>query len=69
MSASAEPSADQIAALGARRLSRLRHLDLMGLVITLITCVVAVLWAFPLYWGLVTTFKPLRAARSALSGE
>jgi multiple sugar transport system permease protein len=58
MSASAEPRADQIAALGARRLSRLRHLDLIGLVITLITCVVAVVWAFPLYWGLVTTFKP-----------
>ena len=58
MSASAEPRADQIAALGARRLSRLRHLDLIGLVITLITCVVAIVWAFPLYWGLVTTFKP-----------
>ena len=58
MSASAEPGADQIAALGARRLSRLRHLDLVGLVITLVTCVVAVVWAFPLYWGLITTFKP-----------
>ena len=58
MTASVEPHADQIAALGARRLSRLRHLDLAGLVITLITCIVAVLWAFPLYWGLVTTFKP-----------
>ena len=58
MSTSAEPGADQIAALSARRLSRLRHLDLAGLVITLITCVVAVVWAFPLYWGLVTTFKP-----------
>jgi multiple sugar transport system permease protein len=58
MSASAEPRSDQIAALGAGRLSRLRHLDLIGLVITLITCVVAIVWAFPLYWGLVTTFKP-----------
>jgi len=58
MSASADTRADQIAALGARRLSRLRHLDLAGLVITLITCVVAVVWAFPLYWGMVTTFKP-----------
>ena len=58
MSASADTRADSIAALGARRLSRLRHLDLAGLVITLITCVVAIVWAFPLYWGLVTTFKP-----------
>jgi multiple sugar transport system permease protein len=58
MSASVEPHSDQIAALGVRRLSRLRHLDLAGLVITLITCIVAILWAFPLYWGLVTTFKP-----------
>jgi multiple sugar transport system permease protein len=36
----------------------LRHLDLIGLVITLTTLVFAVVWAFPLYWGLVTTFKP-----------
>ena len=42
----------------ARRLARLRHLDLAGLVITLATLARRVLWAFPLYWGLVTTFKP-----------
>ena len=41
----------------SRRLARLRHLDLVGLVITLVTLVAAVFWAFPLYWGLVTTFK------------
>jgi multiple sugar transport system permease protein len=58
MSASAQPRADQIAALGARRLSRLRHLDLIGLLITLVTCAVAIVWAFPLYWGMITTFKP-----------
>jgi multiple sugar transport system permease protein len=40
------------------RLSRLRQWDLIGLLITLATLVVAVLWAFPLYWALVTTFKP-----------
>ena len=33
-------------------------MDLVGLVVTLVTVVAAVLWAFPLYWGLVTTFKP-----------
>jgi multiple sugar transport system permease protein len=42
---------------GARRLKRLRRLDLAGLVITLMTLLLAVLWAFPLYWALVTTFK------------
>jgi multiple sugar transport system permease protein len=58
MSASANAAADPMAAPSARRLSRLRHLDLAGLFITLATLIVAVLWAFPLYWGLVTTFKP-----------
>jgi multiple sugar transport system permease protein len=58
MSASAGTPADQIAATGARRLSRLRRFDLVGLIITLATCVVAILWAFPLYWGVITTFKP-----------
>jgi multiple sugar transport system permease protein len=57
MTASA-PAADLAASLGARRLARLRHIDAVGLVITLATLVAAALWAFPLYWGLVTTFKP-----------
>jgi multiple sugar transport system permease protein len=50
--------ADLIAASGAGRLARLRHFDSAGLVITLATVALAILWAFPLYWGLVTTFKP-----------
>jgi multiple sugar transport system permease protein len=58
MSAAAETRGDLVAALQARRRSKLRHLDLAGLAITLTTLVFAVLWAFPLYWGLVTTFKP-----------
>ena len=58
MTASVETGADLVAPLASRRLARLRHLDLVGLVITLVTVVGAVLWAFPLYWGLVTTFKP-----------
>ncbi len=28
-----------------------RRLNLAGLVITLLTVSIAVLWAFPLYWG------------------
>jgi multiple sugar transport system permease protein len=44
--------------LGARRIARLRSLDLAGLIITLATVGAAIFWAFPLYWALVTTFKP-----------
>ncbi len=57
MTASVESGADFGASSTSRRLARLRHLDLVGLVITLVTLVAAVFWAFPLYWGLVTTFK------------
>ena len=28
------------------------------MLITLATVIGAIVWAFPLYWGLVTTFKP-----------
>jgi multiple sugar transport system permease protein len=49
---------DSSSALGARRLARLRRFDAIGLVITLATLALAIAWAFPLYWGLVTTFKP-----------
>jgi multiple sugar transport system permease protein len=57
MSATAETGALAAARQASRR-SKLRHLDLAGLVITLTTLIFAILWAFPLYWGLVTTFKP-----------
>jgi multiple sugar transport system permease protein len=58
MSAAAEAGQDLAAAPATRRLARLRHLDLIGLVVTLLTLFLAVVWAFPLYWGLITTFKP-----------
>jgi len=58
MTASAELAADVTAAPTARRLARLRHFDLVGLIVTLVTLVCAVVWSFPLYWGLITTFKP-----------
>ena len=57
MTASFESDADLVFPVAARQLARLRHVDLVGLVITLVTLVAAVFWAFPLYWGLVTTFK------------
>ncbi len=51
MTASVETDADLISPLASRRLARLRRFDLVGLVVTAITLVAAVLWAFPLYWG------------------
>src|SRR5215217_1275619 len=35
-----------------------KGLDIGGLILTLITVIFAVLWAFPLYWGIVTSLKP-----------
>jgi multiple sugar transport system permease protein len=58
MTASAGLASDLTAAPAARRVRRLRRFDLVGLLITLVTLVAAVIFAFPLYWGLVTTFKP-----------
>ena len=58
MTAAAEAGPELAAAPATRRLARLRHLDVIGLVVTLATLFLAVVWAFPLYWGLVTTFKP-----------
>ena len=58
MTASLEANVDIGPTPGARRLARLRRLDLIGLAITLATLLLAVFWAFPLYWGLITTFKP-----------
>ena len=58
MTASAELAADLAAPPTTRRLARLRQFDAVGLAITLVTLVCAVIWAFPLYWGLITTFKP-----------
>jgi multiple sugar transport system permease protein len=50
--------ADAVAAQRARRLSRLRNFNVFGLIATVATLLAAVLCAFPLYWGLITTFKP-----------
>jgi multiple sugar transport system permease protein len=58
MSASAELDATAPSRAADRRLRRIRNLDLVGGVVTLLTVIAAALWAFPLYWALVTTFKP-----------
>lgn len=52
---------DQVTSVptAAARSSRLhRTLDTGGLILTLVTLVFALLWAFPIYWALVTTLKP-----------
>ena len=51
-------SADIAPAVATLKLARLRRIDKIGLHITLTMLALAVIWAFPLYWGLVTSFKP-----------
>ncbi|MBN9027574.1 MULTISPECIES: carbohydrate ABC transporter permease [Kaistia] len=36
----------------------MRRFNAVGLALTLLTVVIAVIWAFPLYWAMVTTLKP-----------
>lgn len=50
-------SARSIGVAGAEY-RRVRSLDTIGLVLTLLTVAAAVIWAFPLYWAVITTFKP-----------
>ncbi len=35
-----------------------RRINVAGALITLATVVIAVLWAFPIYWGAISSFKP-----------
>ena len=35
-----------------------KRLDKAGLALTLLTLVIAILWAFPLYWGVISSVKP-----------
>ncbi|MEX0955266.1 MAG: carbohydrate ABC transporter permease [Rhizobiaceae bacterium] len=35
-----------------------RRFNAAGLAITLITVILAILWAFPIYWGIVSSLKP-----------
>src|ERR1700761_1573872 len=56
MSASVQ-GVEMVAPRAAGRLARLNRLDVAGLLITFGTLIGAIIWAFPLYWGLITTFK------------
>ena len=35
-----------------------KRLDKAGLALTLLTLLIAILWAFPLYWGVISSVKP-----------
>lgn len=43
---------------GAAENRMIRYLDIGGLILTLLTVIAAVIWAFPIYWAVITTFKP-----------
>lgn len=58
MSAVESRTADAAAATSPARSRAIKSLDIGGLILTLITVIFAVLWAFPIYWGMVTSLKP-----------
>jgi multiple sugar transport system permease protein len=56
MSTVAEVQSRPVGLLANPRL--VRRLDVGGLILTVVTVIAAILWAFPLYWALITTLKP-----------
>jgi multiple sugar transport system permease protein len=40
------------------RLGLIRAIDKVGLVLSLLTVVIVIFWAFPLYWAVITSLKP-----------
>jgi len=45
-------------AMTEKQARRVRHIDRVGLVITIASVIAALIWVFPLYWAIVTTLKP-----------
>jgi multiple sugar transport system permease protein len=37
---------------------RIKRIDTIGLILTLLSVAFAMVWAFPLYWAMITTLKP-----------
>jgi multiple sugar transport system permease protein len=59
MTAVAEAQSGSIATEMTPRQRRvIKTLDVAGLIITVLTVLGAIFWAFPLYWAVVTTLKP-----------
>jgi len=44
--------------VSARRYRRVKTLDIVGRIATIVTVIAAIFWAFPLYWGIITSLKP-----------
>lgn len=58
MSVAESRNGAQTAGQAQGRARTIKALDVGGLILTLITVIFAVLWAFPIYWGVVTSLKP-----------
>jgi multiple sugar transport system permease protein len=58
-----------LTALETRRLRRIRRLDLAGLALSVLGLAAALVWAFPLYWSVMTTMlpPPARATDSVIA--
>ena len=55
----ADSRTSALSATGAATIQRKRRaFDVGGLILTLITLVFALVWAFPIYWGVITSLKP-----------
>ena len=44
--------------VSARKIKTIKAIDTAGLIITILTVICALIWAFPLYWAVVTSVKP-----------
>jgi len=53
----------------SRRLRLIRRLDLGGLLLSAAGLLLALLWAFPLYWSVMTTIIPHGASTGSLVGD
>jgi len=58
MSVAETPNAQPVAARKPASARTIKAFDIGGLILTLITVIFAVLWAFPIYWGVITSLKP-----------
>jgi multiple sugar transport system permease protein len=58
VSTSLSTTGDEALVATEQRRKRVRTLDLVGLISTILTLLGAIIWAFPLYWGVVTSLKP-----------
>jgi multiple sugar transport system permease protein len=46
------------AGITPKQMRVLKTFDVVGLILSIVTLIFAILWAFPLYWAVITTLKP-----------